>query len=327
MNKRRKIITALAAAPFLSPFAATAQARVRTVGILMGNSRDAQFEAILNGLKSALAASGWREGQNIRFEDKWTEGTVEHVRAQAAALVKLKPDIIFAYSVRALSALKTETTEIPMVFVATSDPVGLGFAQSLAQPGRNMTGFTLFDYSLIGKMLQTLRQMAPRVSQVGLMYAPANVSYAGYMRAFEEAAKRLGVEAFGLPVSDAAEITAAIARIARAKNPGLLVPPDVTTQTHREHLVKAVASQRIPAIYSNGGFAALGGLISYGVDLADLFKRAGTYIDRVLRGENPGQLPIQQPTKVIVTINLATAKTMGLQVPQELLVSANEIFS
>jgi putative ABC transport system substrate-binding protein len=293
----------------------------------MGNARDAQFEAILNGLKSALAGLGWRDGQTIRFEDKWTEGTVEHVRAQAAALVKLKPDLIFTYSVRALSALKAETTEIPMVFVATSDPVGLGFAQSFARPGGNMSGFTLFDYSLIGKMLQTLRQIAPRVSQVGLMYAPANVSYTGYMRAFEEAAKRLGIEPFGLPVSDAAEISAAVARVAHFRRPGLLVPPDVTTQTFREHLVKSIAAQRIPVIYSNGGFAAIGGLISYGVDLADLFRRAASYIDRILRGESPGQLPIQQPTKVIVTINLAAAKAMGLQVPQELLVSADEVFN
>jgi putative ABC transport system substrate-binding protein len=325
--RRREFITLLGGAAAAWPVAARAQQpeRVRRIGVLMSLAEDdpedrrrrAAFQQALRGL-------GWNEGGNLRVDYRWYGGDPARARVLAKELVDLQPDLVVATATAGVAALALQMRVIPIVFVAVSDPVGQGFVDSLARPGGNATGLTFFEFSVIGKMLDALKQIAPAVSRVALAFNPNSLSNPPFLRAIEAAAPTLAVELIKAPMRDVGEIEAAIATAAR-QGGGLLFVPDPFTNAHRDLIVGLVARHRLPAIYFLRSFVAAGGLLSYGVDVDDLFRRAAPYVDRVLKGAKPAELPVQQPTKFELAINLKTAKALGLDVPSALLATADEV--
>jgi putative ABC transport system substrate-binding protein len=265
--------------------------------------------------QQALRQLGWIEGDNLRIDYRWYGGDPARARALAKELVELEPDLIVATATPALTALALQMRPIPIVFVAVSDPVGQGFVASLARPGGNATGLTFFEFSVVGKMLDVLKQIAPGVSRI----APP------FVRAIEAAAPTLSVELIKVPVRSAAEIEPALATFARQGGNGLIGLPDPFTNAHRDLIVGLAARYRLPAIYILRSFVAAGGLISYGVDVTDLFRRAAPYVDRILKGAKPADMPVQQPTKFELAVNLKAAKALGLDVPFSLLARADEV--
>jgi ABC-type uncharacterized transport system substrate-binding protein len=326
--KRREFISLLgvAAAPCVSwPLAARAQRGVRRVGVLLGAGNDAQARSWLSGFLQKLQELGWSEERDLHVDVRWGSADIDHIRASAAALVRSRPDVILVYSVRVLNAMREATRKIPVVFIATSDPVGLGFVESLAHPGGSLTGFMLYEVSVAGKLVELLKEMMPQLSRTALLFNPANISAAGYQQSIETVAKSLGVKPAWLPVLNAADIEAAVSAFAREPRGGLLLPTDVTTIVHRDLIVELAARYRLPAIYSFGADVAAGGLMCYGPDTADLFRRAASYVNRILKGEKPGDLPVQAPVKFELVINLKTAKALGLEVPPTLIARADEV--
>jgi putative ABC transport system substrate-binding protein len=309
------------------PLATRAQqgGRVRLVGILLPfRESDAVAQANIKALREELAKLGWSEGSNIQFDERWTTDNMDFVRAAAVNLVELKPDVIVSVGDRVVSVLKQLTRSIPIVALA-SDHVGSGFVESLARPGGNITGLSVIEFSVIGKMLEILRRMAPGISHVGIIYNPDNPVGAIYSRSFEAMARQLAVQPIDLPVHGIADVERVIGSLAEQPNSGLLVPPDVTIGTLRDQVTALAARHSVPAIYSNRSYVLGGGLISYGVELGDLYARLASYVDRILRGEKPSDLPIQQPTKYRLDINLITARALGLTVPQLLLAEADDV--
>ena len=324
---RRELLAALGGA-VAWPFAARAQqrGRVQRVGILMPYPKgDSENEARIRAFKRELARLGWTEGGNIQFDEHWTADNMDRVRAEAAALVASNPDIIVTTGGRVVPVFMRLTHSIPIVLPTASDPVGVGYAQSLARPGGNVTGFTGFELSILGKSLEILKQIAPAVVRVALIYNPDNPNSVHYRRISEAAAAPLAIEIIDLPVHNLADIDRVVTNLADRQNSGIFFLPDLTVTALRDDVVSLVARRRVPAIYSEPFFVKLGGLAYYGADRMEGFRRAAGYVDRVLRGEKPGDLPFQQPTKYELMINRTAAKALGLELSPALLALADEV--
>jgi putative ABC transport system substrate-binding protein len=327
--KRREFITLLGGAAVAWPLAARAQQgeRVRRIGVLAAyaeNDPEAQVRVV--AFRQALQGLGWTEGRNIAMEYRWGAGDADRARTFVAELVSLKPDVILAHGTPALTALYEATRTIPVVFVSVIDPVGAGTVQSLARPGANITGFSTFEPEIGGKWLELLKEIAPGLKRVAGVTDPAFRGFAGVWRAIEAMAPRFGVQvtsvSFRAPTDD---LESAVAAFAREEGGGLVVVPTALNALHRHRIFSVAAQNRLPAIYAFRFYATDGGLMSYGIDTVDLFRRGASYVDRILKGENPGELPVQAPTKFELVINLKTAKSLGLDVPVQLQQLADEV--
>ena len=302
--------------------------RTRRIAILLGVAEsDPEAQSRVGALRQELERLGWVDGRNIRIEQRWTGGDAERLRAYTAELVASAPDVIVANPTPIVAALKQATRTIPIVFALVSDPVSSGFVESWAQPGGNITGFTSFESSMAGKWLQALKQMAPRVTQVTVVFNPETAASGGeiFLRPLEEAASTFGFQVRPARVRSAAEIAGLGDPSASGGTTGLLVVPDIFTTNHRDEIIALAARQRLPALYPFRFFAASGGLMSYGIDTLDVFRRAAAYVDRILKGANVGELPVQGPAKFELAINLKTANSLGLTVPPSLLALADEV--
>ncbi|MGB9388565.1 MAG: ABC transporter substrate-binding protein [Xanthobacteraceae bacterium] len=328
--KRREFIALVGGAAAVSPLAARAQQpeRMRRIGVLMPfaeNDRDAMAQ--LSGFLQGLAQLGWTDGRNVRMDLRWAVGSVDRTRMFAKELVDLQPDVILAHSTPATAALQRETRTIPIVFAVVSDPVGVGFVASLQRPGGNLTGFIHMEASLGGKWLELLTEIAPGVKRATIMFNPDTAPYARsyYLPSFEAAARSLKVAPIVAPVHSEAEIETVITSLGREPGGGLVVLPDTFLQVHRAAIILLAARNNVPAAYCDNSFAVDGGLFSYGPDQVDIFRRAAPYVDRILKGERPADLPVQAPTKYILVINLKTAKALGLDVPVQLRQLADDV--
>jgi putative ABC transport system substrate-binding protein len=326
--KRRDFIALLGGAAATWPLPARAQQgeRVRRVGILMPYlPTDTEWQTRVGALRQELQRLGWTRGGNIEFDERWTTDNMDLVRANCANLVELHPDAIVAVGGRVIPVLMRLTRTVPIILPGAIDPVGTGYVESLARPGGNVTGFVNMEFSVIGKILATLKEIAPGTSRVSMIYNPDNRNAAPVQHQFESFAVPLSVEPIIAPIHGISDIERAIEALAEQPNGGLFFPLDLTTSALRDQVIAIVARHRMPAVYSDRVFVTGGGLVSYDADRIDIFRRAASYVDRVLRGENPGDLPFQQPTKYQLTINLTTAKALGLEVPPTLLARADEV--
>ena len=295
--------------------------------MLMGLANDAEAHGRSMAFEQGLEREGWSLGQDLRIEYRYAEGDTARMQAFAKELVELKPDCIVGHSTPVVAALKYATRTIPIVFVSVSDPIGSGFVASMARPGGNITGFTILHASIAGKYLSMLKEIVPQLARVALMYNPHSVPNSGrfFSGAFMEAAAQHKVRPIIAQVHDPAEIENTITKLGAEMGSGLLLVPDNFTTVHRELIISLTAQFRIPAIYPYRYFAKAGGLLSYGVDAVDLFRRASEYVSRILRGAAPVDLPVQAPTKFELVINLGTAKALGLVIPRLLLASADQV--
>jgi putative tryptophan/tyrosine transport system substrate-binding protein len=326
--KRREFIMLLGGAAAAWPLAARAQQppRKRKVGILIPFAEtDQVWQTRVRAMRQELARLGWAAGGNVQFDERWTTDNMDRVRDGVAQLLAFNPDVIVAWSRRAVEALQQQTRTVPVVFVGIGDPVEGGVVASFAKPGGNFTGFTLWEYSIIGKMLEILKKIRPGTSRAALVYNPDNPATVIMARWFEAVAAPLAVRPTLAPVHTPAEIERAIEAFAREPDGALLFPPDVTVTTHREFITALVARHRLPAIYFDRVVVLSGGLMSYSPDRVEQSRQAASYADRILRGEKPGDLPVQQPTKYELVINLKAAKAIDIAVPQNLLVAADEV--
>ena len=327
--RRREFITLLGGAAASWPLAARAQQpdRMRQVGVLMGavaNSPDGQ--ARIAAFQQGMQQLGWTEGRNVRIDTRWpAAGNADDIRRFAEELVALSPDVILATGSISIAPLLQRTRAVPIVFAQVVDPVGSGFVDSLARPGGNATGFTNFEYGLSAKWLELLKQIAPGVTRAAVLRDPTAAAGIGQFGAIQTAAPSLGVEVNPVNVRDAAEIERAIIAFARASNGGLIVPGSALAGLHRDLIIALAARHKLPAAYANRSYVTAGGLISYGVDTFDQYRRAAGYVDRILKGEKPADLPVQHPTTYELVVNLATAKALGLEIPPSLLARADEV--
>jgi putative ABC transport system substrate-binding protein len=326
--KRREFITLLGGAAAL-PLAARAQQaeRVRRIGVLMGYAEnDPEAQSRIAAFKQELAALGWTEGRNLRIDIRWAAGDVNRALAFARELLALQPEVILSNTTPVTAALHRETRTVPLVFVVVSDPVGSGFVVGLARPGGNVTGFINLEASLVEKWLQLLKEIAPRVMRVAVMFNPQTAPYAEYyLRPLEAAAPKVGVKSFTAPVQSEADIAEVIERLAGEPGSGLIAMTDSFMTVHRKLVIDLTTRYKVPSMYFVSNVPSEGGLISYGVDLTDLFRRAAPYVDRILKGEKPADLPVQVPTKFELMVNLKTAKALGLDVPPSILLRADEV--
>jgi putative tryptophan/tyrosine transport system substrate-binding protein len=325
--RRREFIAGIGGAAAW-PLASRAQRApwLRRVGILMPFSpSDAVWQSRVGALREELQRLGWTRGGNIEFDERWTTDNMDLVRANAASLVELKPDAIVAIGGRVIPVLMQLTRTVPIIIPGATDPVGQGYIESLARPGGNVTGFATIEFAVLGKILETLKQIAPATSRVAMIYNPDNPSTVQFRRLFESFALPLSVQPIIAPIHGTTDIERAIEALAEQPNGGVFFPGDLTTLALRDHVTAMVARHRVPAIYTDRIFVTSGGLVSYDADRTDTFRRTASYVDRVLRGEKPGELPYQQPTKYQLTINLKTAKTLGLTVPETLLATADQV--
>jgi len=325
--RRREFITLLGGAAIAWPLAARAQ-QMRRIGVLMSGSADdpaalAQISAFAQGLQER----GWSVGVNVRIDYRWGAGNVDRFRKYAAELVALAPDVILATAGSIVAALQQASRTVPIVFVTTIDPVGGGLVESLARPGGNATGFSTREFSMFGKSLELLKEIAPRMSRVAVIRDPAVAAGSGGFAAIQTVAPSFGVELTPIGVRTADEIERSIVAFARSGNGGVIVvgPTSSVVQPHRNLIITLATQHRLPAIYTNTIWSKAGGLISYGPDNLDQFRRAASYVDRILKGEKPGDLPVQAPIKYELVINLKTAKALGIEVPPTLLARADEV--
>jgi len=325
--KRRDFIATLCGGAALWPLAALAQqeSRMAHLGILMGIANDSEGQARLKAFRDGLRELGWEEGKNIQIDERWGAGDEDRIRDDASGIVRLKPDIIFVNGARALNILQQQTTTIPSVTVASNDPAGGGFTANLGRPAGNVTGFTQFELSLIGKMLTLLKQAVPQAARVGLMVNPQNPNVPAYLQATQAVELSLRVKAISLLPRDVGDIEPTIAAFAREPNGVLLLPPDVFIIAHRIDVLAFANQHSVPTVASFRSFAADGALMSYGTDLLELYRSAASYVSRILRGEKVTDLPIQAPTKYSLAINLRTAKALGFTIPVALLATADEV--
>jgi putative ABC transport system substrate-binding protein len=327
--KRREFITVLVGASATWPLAAYAQQgeQMRRIGVLMGYAEnDSDGQDWVAAFREGLQKLGWTEGRNIRIDTRWASDDAEAMQRFAQELVALQPDLILSQTTPTTTALLQETRTIPIVFAMVADPVGSAFVASLARPGGNVTGFTPIVGSLGGKWVAVLRDIAPRLSSVTLVFNPPTAPFVGgYLSPFRAAAASLGVEAIVGPVNDMSELESLFTTRAREPNSGFVVIPDVFTIGHCAEIISLAARWRVPAIYWSRSFTEIGGLISYGPYIPDEYRRATSYVDRILKGAKPSELPVQAPTKFELVINLKTAKALGLDVPPTLLASADEV--
>jgi ABC-type uncharacterized transport system substrate-binding protein len=326
--RRREFITLVGGAAAAWPLAARAQQgeRMRRIGVLQyWAADDAEGRARLAPFTQALAQLGWREGSNLRIDARATTNADE-LRRHAAELVALAPDVLVAASgTPTVAVLLQATRSVPIVFVVVIDPVGAGFVASLARPGGNATGFTIYEYSMSGKWLELLKEIAPGVTRVAVLRDSAVTSGLGQFGAIQIVAPALGVQVSPVDLRDAAEIERGVTAFARSGNGGLIVTGAALAIIHRQLIATLAARHRLPAVYSNRAYVTAGGLISYAPDVIDQYRRAASYVDRILKGEKPADLPVQAPTKYEVVINLKTAKALGLEVPPTLLARADEV--
>jgi putative ABC transport system substrate-binding protein len=325
--KRREFITLLGGAAAW-PLSARAQSpAVRRIGVLMGRSaNDPEGQKQATALQRGLEELGWSPGRNLEIDYRWPAGNAGLAQASAKELVELRPDILVANSTPSLIAARGATSTIPIVFVAIADPVAQGFVQSLARPGGNMTGFEAEEPSMGAKWVQLLNEIAPRVGPITVIFNPDSAPFSRmFLPSMEAARPAAALELIISPVRNEAEIYRAIVAAGRQPSGGLIVLPDSFLSSRHEMIVALVAKQHLPAIYSVSEFSRSGGLIAYGFDRADQFRRAAAYVDRILKGEKPADLPVQLPTKFQLVINLKTVKALGLTVPQTLLVAADEV--
>jgi putative ABC transport system substrate-binding protein len=328
--RRRDFISLLGGAAVAWPIAARAQQpeRVRRIGVLMGYpENDLEGTAFFAVFREGLDRLGWVEDRNTRFDTRWATADDAEARQRfAKELIALQPDLILSNNTPTTAALLQQTRAIPIVFATVSDPVGSGFVTSLARPGGNVTGFQTAVGSLAGKWLELLKEIAPSVSRVAFLFSRATASYAeAYLNPFKAAAASLAVEAIAAPVRDISELESVVAAQARAPSGGLIVMPDSFTDVHRAEITSLAARYSLPAVYPRRIFAELGGLLSYGVDQFDNYRRAASYVDRILKGERPSELPVQAPIKFELVINLKAAKALGLDVPVHLQQRADEV--
>ena len=317
---RREFITLLGSAAAVWPLAARAQQadRTRRIGVLMPLAADDPVgQARIAALREGLEKLGWIEGRNIRIDTRWTTtGDVESMQRYAKELIALQPDLIVTQSTPITATLLQETRTIPIVFALVADPIGSGFVASFAKPGGNVTGFVTIEPTMAGKWLELLKEIAPRADRVAFLFNPATATYFEYwLNPFKAAAVSFAVEAIAAPVRDKSELEPVIAEQARTPNGGLVVMPDTFTDTHRVEITSLAARYRLPAVYPYRQFTAVGGLLSYGDDLIDNFRRAPTYVDRILKGEKPNELPVQAPVKFHLVVNLKTANALGAYHP------------
>ena len=326
--KRREFITLLGGAAAAWPLAARAQQpdRVRRIGALMGFAADdLEGRTRLTAFVQALQQFGWTDGRNARIDTRWGGLNAGDIRKFATELVELAPDVILTSSSAATAPMLQATRTIPIVFTIVIDPVGAGYVDNLARPGGNVTGFTIYEYSMSGKWLELLKSIAPGLTRAIVLRDPAVASGPGQFAAIQAVAQSLGVELRPVDVRDAGEIERAIAAFAQRANSGLIVTGSTGAAVHRELIITLAARHRLPAIYNSRFWTAADGLMSYGPDFLDQFRRAAGYVDRILRGEKPSDLPVQAPTKFELVLNLKTAKALGLTVPDKLLATADEV--
>ena len=324
--KRREFIAALGGAAAW-PMVARAQQpeRPRRIGVLMNRTADdPETSSFVGAFAQGLAELGWTIGRNVRIEYRWGANDADLDRRYAPDLVALAPDVILAAGTVSVAALQRVTRTLPIVFMTVADPVGAGFVDSLARPGGNTTGFTLFEYSLSGKWLELLKQIAPGITRVAVLRDPANPAGSAQFAAIQAVAQSLGVEVSPVSVRDG-EIEGAVTAFAVSANGGLIVTGSASATRYGETIIKLAARHKLPAVYPNRFSILAGGLICYGPDRIDMYRRAAGYIDRILKGEKPADLPVQAPTKYELVINLKTAKALGLEVPQSLLARADEV--
>jgi len=329
--RRREFITLLGGAA-MWPLAARAQQpdRMRRIGVLIGSAADADADdtdaqARLAAFLQGLAQLGWTDGRNVQIEIRRGGGDAEHIRQYAAELVALAPDVILTSGAATIPPLLQATRSVPIVFTGVVDPVGAGVVDSLARPGGNATGFILFEYGLSGKWLELLKQIAPGVTRAAIIRDSAISSGIGQFGAIQSVAPLFGVELSPVNVRDAGEIERAVTAFARSANGGLIATASALTVVHRDLIVALAARHKLPAIYHRRLFVSSGGLISYGPDLVDQFRQAAGYVDRILKGEKPADLPVQAPTKYELVINLKTAKALGIDMPATVLARADEV--
>ena len=330
MIGRREFVTILGGAAVGWPLAARAQqnARLQRVGVLMALAEtDPEARAQLAGLTQGLVELGWIDGRTVRMDIRWAAGSIDRAQMYAKELVDLQPDVIFADSTPEAAALHRETRTVPIVFVLVSDPIGEGFVTGLPSPGGNMTGFIPHEPALTGKWLNLLSQIAPGLGRVAIMFNPESAPYveSDYLPQFEAAARSFNVAAVTAPVHSDAEIETAITSLGSEPGGGLIVMPGVYMNVRRATIISLAARHHVPGVYSSSDYARDGGLLSYGADLTDMFRRAAPYVDRILRGAKPAELPVQLPTKYEMAVNLKTAKALGLTVPPSLLTVADEV--
>jgi putative ABC transport system substrate-binding protein len=329
MIKRREFITLLGGALADQAIRANAQepVRVRTVGVLIGFANDAAAKARVEAFEQGLEREGWSLGQNLRIEYRYAEGDAARMQAFAKEVVELKLDCILGQSTPVTDALMRATRTIPIVFVAVTAPIGSGFVASLARPGGNITGFTVLQASIAGKYLEMLKEAVPHLARVAIMYNPSSAPDGGnfFSRPFIAAAAKLKVRPITAEVHDPSEIENAVKEFGTESGSGLVVVPDNFMSVHRDLIISLTAQFRIPAVYPYRYFAEAGGLMSYGVDAVDQFRRASEYVSRILHGAEPADLPVQAPTKFELVINLKTAKALGLVIPRILLAGAEQV--
>jgi putative ABC transport system substrate-binding protein len=327
--RRREFIIFIAGAAAALPVGARAQRaeRIRRLGMLMSNSEDDPLaQARVTAFRQALAELGWVEGRNLNIEWRWTGGDIARVREYATELVQLAPDVIVANGTPSVAALKQATTSIPIVFVVVNDPVAQGIIVSMAHPGGNITGFSFLEYSMVGKSLEMLKQVAPGTVRVAIMFNPDTYPYyALHLRSFETVARTLSLQLTAAQVRSSEEIDEVVAKLARQPGSALLITPDPYLVVHRGAVVRAAGQYRVPATYSYRQHVQEGGLMSYGADTVDIFRRSASYIDRILKGTSPADLPAQAPVKFEIAINLKTAKALGLDIPPNLLALADDV--
>jgi putative tryptophan/tyrosine transport system substrate-binding protein len=327
--RRRDFIKLIAGSVVGWPLATRAQQaeRMRRIGVLMMVAEnDPDARSGVEVFRQGLHELGWSEGHNLQIDYRWGGGDLGRIKVFAKELVDLSPDVIVGHSTPSLVALRHETHSIPIVFLSVTDPVGQGFVASLAHPGGNITGFQVFEFSLGTKWMDTLKQIAPSLRRVATIFNPETAPYYPlYLRTIEKAASSLAVELIAVEVHDDAEIERAISTLAREPGGGLIVFPDIFNAVHRRTIIALVERYSLPAIYWSRYFATDGGLVSYGPDEIDMFRRTAGYVDRIIKGEKPADLPVQQPSKFELVINLKTAKMLGLNVPLLLQASADEV--
>jgi putative ABC transport system substrate-binding protein len=327
--RRREFITLLGSMALAWPLAARAQPaeRVRRIAVLMNNAEDdPEGQARAEAFRQGLQALGWIEGKNLRIDWYWTAGDIGRTRSNVTELAGRPPDIIVANGRVTLSEGVQAIRSIPIIFVLVNDPVGQGFISSLARPGGNVTGFTFFEYSMFGKALELLKKVAPAVTRLACIFNPdMSAYYDQFLPAFETDARQYSIKLIIARVGTEAEINAAVAKLAAAPGGGLIVLPDAYTLVHRDLIVQSTAQHRIPAIYSYRQVVKEGGLMSYGPETSDIFQRSASYVDRILKGANPAELPAQAPVKFEFAINLKTATALGLTVPLTVVALADEV--
>ena len=328
--RRRNFIALLGSAAVAWPLAARAQQgeRMRRIGVLSTFAEsDPEAQSMVGALDQTLQELGWVEGRNLRIDRRWAAGNPGRLDGFVKLLIELEPDAIIAHGTPAVSALRKQTRSIPIVFVQVTDPLGSGFVASYAQPGGNITGFTTYEPSMVGKWAEMLKEIAPHISRVAFLFNPETAPYVirYFQGPLETSAPSLGIQLSSSPVHNTGEIESAITALARVPGGGLIIMPDGFNIVHRELIIGLAGQNKLPAISPYRFVVAEGGLISYGIDVVDLFRRTGCYVDRILRGAKPAELPVQAPTKFELVINLKTAKALGLDVPLHLQQLADEV--